>query len=465
MTGRRLALLGLAVLAAAGCGSSRPTARVPVRTGPPGVVRIGLADLRWPLDPALAEGRDETQLARTLYSTPLRVDARGALEPGLCGLPRTTDYRVWDLTCRDTAAIAAELRRAASLPGAPSAWLYADATQIEARGKDLHLVLRHPWRRFPYALTAVAAAPPSVPGPFRVVSASASRIVADRRGLRLVFTRMEPHAAAAAFRRGELDEAPVALGDIRAARLDPALAGMVRVQPLLGVDLVAFRMRGGSLAGKPAVRRVFWQTADRQSYEALVPEFSASAAYGLTARASTQGGAQAARAARRVLGSLPPVAVRVAVPDDPDLVYGADLAVAQWRDLSLGAAVDPLPAGVFRARLAAGTLDAWFGRVLAPYPEPEALLGQVLLPRDGRSPWLAAGSRPASTLRRALAARDGGPLLARADDELQRDAAVVPLAWAVDARLVSPRLRGLAPRRLGVVDYAAVRAPAASPRP
>jgi hypothetical protein len=459
-------LLGLAVLAAAvaGCGSSHSTAPVPVRTGPPGVIRIGIADLRWPLDPALAEGRDETQLARTLYSTPLRVDAAGALRPGLCGLPRTADSRIWDLTCRDPAAIAAELRRVASLPGAPSAWLFADAQRIEARGSDLRIVLRHPWRRFPYALTAVAAAPPSVPGPFRVVSASPRRIVAVRPGLRLVFNRMEPHAAAVAFGRGKLDEAPVALGDIRAVRLDPALAGMVRVQPLLGVDLVAFQMQGGSLARTPVARRVFWQTADRQSYQALVPEFSASAAYGLTAGASTQGGAPATRAARRLLGSLPPVAVHVAVPDDPDLVYGADLAVAQWRDLSLGAAVDPLPAGVFRGRLAAGTLDAWFGRVLAPYPEPEALLGQVLLPRDGRDPWLAAGSGPARTLRRALAA-GGGPLLARADDELQRAAAVVPLGWASDARLVSPRLRGWRRDPLGVVDYAAVRAPAASRRP
>ena len=117
-----------------------------------------------------------------------------------------------------------------------------------------------------------------------------------------------------------------------------------------------------------------------------------------------------------------------------------------------------------RARLATGAPAAWFDRVAAPYPLDEALFGRLLLTRDGRNPWLAAGSQPERLLRRALAARDEAPLLRRVDDRLQAQAVVVPLAYAVDARLVSRRLRGWRQDALGAVDYAGVRAPAASPR-
>src|SRR3954454_22617921 len=117
----RAALLGLAVLVAAGCGSSRPAAQPPVRTGPPGVVRIALADLPAKLDPALAESRDEVQLARTLYSTPLRVGPHDHLLPGLCSSWRSEGFRTWTLRCRHAKAIAAELRRVAAMPEAPSA--------------------------------------------------------------------------------------------------------------------------------------------------------------------------------------------------------------------------------------------------------------------------------------------------------------------------------------------------------
>src|SRR3954447_14221174 len=181
----RVALLGLAVLLAAGCGSSRHKTLPPFRDGPPGVVRIALADVRWPLDPALAESRDEVQLARTLYSTPLRVGPHNHLLPGLCSSWRSDAYRTWTLRCRPPAAIAKELRRVAAMPQAPSAWLFSDARRIEARGGELRVVLRRPWRRFPYALTAVAAAPRGVPGPFRVASHSPGRLVAVRPGLRL----------------------------------------------------------------------------------------------------------------------------------------------------------------------------------------------------------------------------------------------------------------------------------------
>ena len=252
------------------------------------------------------------------------------------------------------------------------------------------------------------------------------------------------------------------LGDLQAARLDPALAGEVRARPLLAVDLVAFRMRGGPLADLPNTRRAFWLAADRQDYEALVPERAATAAYGLLRGASSRGGAAAARGARSQIPSLPPTSVPVLVSRDPDRVYAAQLAVSQWRELGLGPFVRPQRD--FERALATGAPAAWFDRLTAPYPLDEALFGRLLLTRDGRNPWLAAGSQPERLLRRALAARDEGPLLRRADDRLQAQSAVVPLAYAVDARLVSRRLRGWRQDALGAVDYARVRAPAASPR-
>src|SRR4051812_42380646 len=461
---RRTALLGLAVLIVAGCGSSRPAELPPFRDGPPNVVRIALADLRWPLDPALAESRDEVQLARTLYSTPLRVGPHNHLLPGLCSSWRSEGLRTWTLRCRHAAAIAQELRRVAAMPEAPSAWLFADARRIEARGDELRIALRRPWRRFPYALTAVAAAPRGVPGPFRVASHSPGRLVAVRPGLRLEFRKMEPHAAALAFRRAALDEAPVPLGDIRAAKLDPALRGQVRSWALLGVDLVAFQLRNGPVADLPNTRRAYWQTADRQSYALLVPEGAAPAAYGLASPRPT-GPGRSAQAARKSVGSLPPVAVPVAVENRPDLVYAAQLAVAQWRDVGLGASLQPLPAARFREEVAAAHPGAWFGRVLAPYPQTEALLGQVLLPRGGRNPWPAADSAAAATLRAAMAAPDEGARLAQADEQLRRDAAVVPLADVADVRLVSPRLENWREDELGSVDYTRVRARASSRRP
>ena len=221
----RASLCALALLAA-GCGASHTAAPPPVRTGPPGVVRVALSGLRWPLDPALAATRDETALARVVLSTPLRVDEQGRLRAGLCTRFASADgFRRWRFRCRHAAAIAAELRRVGALQRSPSQWLFADASRIEARGSTLTVALRHPWRRFPYALTAVAAAPRGIPGPFRVVSASPRRVVAVRPGLRLVFTKLAPHAAALAFRRGRVDEAPVPLGDLQAARLDRAPRG------------------------------------------------------------------------------------------------------------------------------------------------------------------------------------------------------------------------------------------------
>jgi hypothetical protein len=400
MTCRRAAALALLALLAVGCGSSSsPSHGRLTATGPEGVVRIALARLLWPLDPARATGRDEIALARVLFSTPLRTDpVTGALRPGLCARwSSSRGDRTWRLRCGNATALAQTLRR--RIPG---------VTRVERRGPHTLVVsLRAPEPQFPYELTSVAAAPPSVPGPFQLVSASPTMIVARRPGLRLVFRRLEPHAALREFRAGRLDETPVPLGDLQASLRDSELKQAVRVQRLLAVDLVAFDLRRGSLARLPEVRRVYDATADRADYQALVPEFEAPPAENLVDRGppNARKALLRTRRARQEIPSLPKVAVRFAVPADPDLAYGEGLLVAAWRDLGLGATLGGKPP------------DARFERLLAAYPLLEALTAAA-------------------------------------------PAGAIPIAWAVDARLVSPRLRGWREDELGAVDYTRVTAPA-----
>ena len=391
MRSRAAAVLLLALLAS-GCDSGGETHSqpLPVR-GPAGVVRIGLAKVLWPLDPTRARTRDEITLARVLFSTPLRTDPRtGDLRPGLCTSWRATGS-TWRLRCAHAGAIAAQLRRAKLFP----------AREIRAPdGRTLEIALARPRLELPYLLTQVASAPPGVPGPFRLISASPQRVVAERRGLRLDFRRVEPFAAEQLFRAGKLDEAPVPLGDLRATKLDPQLSRAFRVQRLLAADVAVFR------PSVPAeVRSVYDDTADRADYQALVPEFEAPPAEDLVNREAPKASAAviALREARKKIPSLPKIAVRFARPSDPELAYGLDLLVAAWRDLGLGAVVGT-PA------------DARFERLAAPYPKADALPAQA------------------------------------------RGKLVVPMAWAVDARLVSPRLRGWAEDELGVVDYSRVSA-------
>ena len=389
---------------AAGCssGGAHPKPALPVG-GPPRVVRIALAHILWPLDPTHARTRDETALARVLFATPLRTDpVSGAILPGLCSSWRVSaGGRVWRLRCSHAVAIAAQLRRTS---------LLGDAEVTAPDASTLALSLRRPDSHLPYLLTTVPAAPPGVPGPFRLLSASPRRVVAERDGLRLDIRQLDPPAALRLFRAGRLDEAPVPLGDIRAVQRDPQLGGAVRVRPLLGVDALVFQP-GGSVAGLPKVRRVYDDTADRADYQALVPEFEAPPAENLVdrTRPSARKAAIRARKGRLAIPSLPKVAVRVARPGDPDLAYGANLLVASWRDLGLGAVVG------------GGRPDARFERLLAPYPRPSALPGLV------------------------------------------RGRAVIPIAWVADARLVSPRLRGWAEDELGDVDYTRVRLRGPSP--
>jgi hypothetical protein len=394
--GRRAAAVAALGLIAVGCGSSRSTT-APQRpaTGPPGVVRIALADLLWPLDPVHARGRDEIAVARALFATPLRTDPdTGALRPGLCS-SWTRVGQGWRFRCRHAGAIAAAVRRA----------------HISPEARALGRTLLVPEADAPYRLTEVAAAPPAVPGPFRLVSARPTRLVLERPGLKLVVRKLDPEIALRLFRAGKLDEAPVPLGDLQASLRDPRLDVGVHLHRLLGVDLVAARP-GGALDRLPKLRHVYDDTADRADYQALVPELEAPPAESLSPPPK---GAKIARAAalafaraRKQIGSLPRVAVRFAEPADPDLAYGENLLVAAWRDIGLGAYVSK------------HRPDATFERVLAPYPRNAAL-------------------------RQAVGTRK-----------------FIPIAWVVDARLVSPRLQGWREDDLGSVDYSRVRSQASS---
>jgi hypothetical protein len=379
-----VALAALA-LVAAGCGSAEKTHAVgAAATGPPGVVRIALARLLWPLDPARARTRDEIVVARALFATPLRP----GLRPGLCS-SWSRDGAGWRFQCRHAAAIAKELRR-------------THLAKVAVRGGSLSI----PDPRAPYILTDAAAAPPSVPGPFRLISARPTKLVLERRGLKLEIRKLDPEAALRQYRAGELDEAPVPLGDLQALLRDPRLSGDVHVHRLLAVDVVSARP-GGALDRFPKLRQVYDDTADRADYQALVPELEAPPAESLSPPPK---GAKIARAAalafaraRNQIGSLPKVEVRFAEPADPDLAYGEKLLVAAWRDIGLGA---------YDSK---GRPDATFERVLAPYPRT-------------------------ASLRQAVGRRK-----------------IIPISWVVDARLVSRRLSGWREDDLGAVDYARVR--------
>nr|MDQ2981902.1 hypothetical protein [Actinomycetota bacterium] len=439
------ALYAAVALVAAGCGSDHAAPAQPLpAAGPPNVVRVALANFRWPLDPALAEGRDETTLARALYATPLRTDpVSGAVVPGLCTAWKASpDFRRWTFSCRSAPSIAAALRRVVRLGRAPARWLFVGALRIAApSASSLIVQLEEPWRRFPYALTAVAAAPRFVSGTFRLVSGSPRRVVVRRPGLTVVFRRLGTRGAMHEFRRGRLDEAPVPLGDIVAVRRDRRLGATLMARTLLAQDIVFFR-------GGPAqsVIHAYWQTADRTDYEQLVPELAGSAAFGLVGRGEQQDPARLRDALKRI-PSLPRAQVRIGVPPDPVLRYGARLLYAQWRDVGLGPVL---------VADSARNVTTDFRRLIAAYPQDEALLAEVVY----RS---SVGSR--DLLAAVLASTEQRPALERLDSELRSLARVVPIAWVVDARLVSPRLEGWREDVLGNVDYAAVRSRASSRRP
>lgn len=215
---------------------------------------------------------------------------------------------------------------------------------------------------------------------FDVVRARPGEIVVRHGGLRVVFREVEPHRAAVLFRRGKVDEAPVPLGDIRAALDDAKVGDAVRVTQLDAVD----GLRASRLPR--SVRDALAATAARRDYAQLVPEDVDAAMPSPPARVF--------RAARDGVLGLPKTPVRIAVEGDPALAYGASLLAASWRDLDLDV-------HVVRHRA------------------------------------------------NAIFTRGSG-------------ANVIPIAKAVDARFVSPRVRGWRENGTGIVNYAAVRLRAAT---
>jgi hypothetical protein len=394
-----------------------------VPRGPANTIRVALSDFRWPLDPALASTRDELALAQTLYATPLRTDAGGHVVPGLCSAWRgSADFRTWRFTCRDAHAIAAELRRVGRTPASPSRWLFAGARVGTPDARTLVVRLPFAWRRFPYALTAAAAAPRGVPGPFRLVRGSADRVVATRDGKRVVFRRLDPAAAVRAFRAAQVDEAPIPIGDadVLRERYD------VRARQLLALDTVVF-----TRPVDPALRRAYRDTANRGDYRQLL---DTPLAVGFVPSAKKPDPA-AFRRALKAIPDLPRVAVRITRPAALD--FGADVLYGQWREAGLG------PVLVRPSTRA----DARFDRLIAAYPQAEALPSALVL---------GAGLPDRAQLLRAVARENQKSALAAVDDQLTGTAEAIPVAWVTDRRLVSRRLRGWDEDLLGAVDYSRV---------
>ena len=75
-------------------------------------------------------------------------------------------------------------------------------------------------------------------GQFRLVRGSADPESSSGAPAASDLRRLEPYAALQAFRRGELDEAPVPQGEIRALEAHPTLSPLLRARALRGIDVV-----------------------------------------------------------------------------------------------------------------------------------------------------------------------------------------------------------------------------------
>jgi hypothetical protein len=218
------------------------------------------------------------------------------------------------------------------------------------------------------------------------------------------------------------------------------LGSVVQSRTLLALDGVVLRKL------MPALRRVYWQTAGRSDYSELVAESRGAAALSVLG-AAAKASPRAYRAALQAIRTLPRVSVRIGVPADPGLRSAARILYGDWRDIGLGPELVTEPSR---------SLDGSFVRLLAAYPQAEALPAQLAL-------GLRVGSR--TLLWRALAATQQTTPLASFDADLRRSGLFVPVSWVVDSRLVSPRLQGWREDALGSVDYTRVRSLASSRRP
>ena len=157
-----------------------------------------------------------------LFSTPLRTGAGGRLRPGLCTSWQTLGKSL-HLRCSHVDPIAAHLRRQTAWQVTVSA-RHEIVVRTKANVPDLPYLLTEPW-----------SAPPGVPGPFRLISASPRRVVVERKGLRVDVRKLAPFAALKLFRAGRLDEAPVPLGGHPRDEARPAAcSGAARPAPARG---------------------------------------------------------------------------------------------------------------------------------------------------------------------------------------------------------------------------------------
>jgi hypothetical protein len=171
--------------------------------------------------------------------------------------------------------------------------------------------------------------------------------------LTVVFRRMEPHAAVQAFRRGELDEAPVPQGELRAVAADPTLSPALRARQLNGLDAIVLPR-----SFPPGLVRAYSLTVPRGDYQSLISERVAPPAYGLTRDAEPTSAADARRA-RGSLRSLPRIPITIGVRDTPELVEAAEIPWADWRQLGLPVRLVP----------GAQNADARFVRMIPPGTE------------------------------------------------------------------------------------------------
>jgi hypothetical protein len=187
-------------------------------------------------------------------------------------------------------------------------------------------------------------------GRFRLVRRTRNRIEIMRPGLTVVFRRLDPFAAMRAFARGQLDEAPVPQGEIRAVEADPVLRAGLRARELRGLDVIVFP------PGLPRrLLRAYRATAPRGDYQQLISERVARAAFGLRPEATPV----SAGDARRVRGSirtLPRLPLALGMPDHPESAEAVELAWAEWRQLGLPVRLVP----------AVADPDARFVRMVPP---------------------------------------------------------------------------------------------------
>jgi hypothetical protein len=253
--------------------------------------------------------------------------------------------------------------------------------------------------------------------------------------LTVEFRRVAPREAVREFRQGALDEAPIPVGDVGVTRADARIGTAVETRTLLAQDAVLLP----SIA-RP-LRIAYRDTAARGDYEELISEVAGSGAFGFFG--GEKGSPAHFRRAVAAVRTLPRRLVAIDVP--PELRAGARILYAQWRDVGLG------------PKLVTGSAKpgAFFVRLMPSYAQQEAIPTELVL---------RYGLEPRRALLQALAATHQQDQLKRVDEALWKSARAVPIAWVVDSRLVSPRLRGWREDALGSVDYSGVRSPASTPR-